>query len=285
MLEEEGLQTTSPSPLGSYNLFWTLKHEAVSHVAFICKECFLNVRHWAEGLAWILPFTFHNNITRLIHCDYHLTDKGREAQNLPNLLSVDEWWAWDSLSALPQSLHSCPWTWGNNAYWSLRKRKVFVGGVLIKSQDLLKAVEGNSPWMRKRIYYRLFFLFLSPRVRQWDTAGDNESPKVMPQVTSQAWPVTHSAEFPAHWIQQSKQPRSARHHLPAVFPSPPLPAVSPAPPHIALLSSLPPAHKLSQEMPGSEHRIGREGLGQLLCLLSVLNKQRALPKLLVNTKA
>lgn len=45
MLEEEGLQTTSSSPLESYNLFWTLKHEAVSHVAFICNECFLNVRH------------------------------------------------------------------------------------------------------------------------------------------------------------------------------------------------------------------------------------------------
>lgn len=67
--------------------------------------------------------------------------------------------------------------------------------------------------------------------------------------------------------------------LPAGFP------FCPFTPQTTFSLPLLPIHKPTLEMPAWEHRIDHEGLGQLLCLLAVLNKQRAVHKLLVNTKA
>lgn len=74
--------------------------------------------------------------------------------------------------------------------------------------------------------------------------------------------------------------RSGIKQLPARFPPPSLPTLQ-------TTFSLPllPIHIPTLEMPGWEHHIGHEGLGQLLCLLAGLNKQRAVHTLLVNTKA
>lgn len=80
------------------------------------------------------------------------------------------------------------------------------------------------------------------------------------------------------------QHRSGIRLLPAVFPFY-LPLCPLSPLQTALSLPLLPIHKPTLEMPGWEHNVGHEGLRQLLCLLAVLNKQRAVHKLLVNTKA
>lgn len=80
------------------------------------------------------------------------------------------------------------------------------------------------------------------------------------------------------------QPKPGIKQLPARFPFY-LPTVPPVPLKTTLSLPLLTIHKLTPEMPRWEHHIGHEGLGQLLCLLAVLNKQRAVHKLLVNTKA
>lgn len=147
-----------------------------------------------------------------------------------------------------------------------------------------------------RIYYKLsflacllFFFFQSETARhskgKWIFQGHATSHQPSLACHSMFWiPSSLSSAVEACVVglcQISLEGNTYLQCFPLLLsPQCPLP-----PPQTTLLSSPPPIHKLSQEMPASEYHIGHEGLGQLLCLLAVLNKQRAVHKLLVNTKA
>lgn len=214
------------------------KPKTIIHIPPVYEEDLLNARPWAEDLICVLLFTSHNNVTRNILLFPFYRRGNGSSKPFPNLFKFRG--AAELGLTLNSDPRACilPHNMGEKSYLlESEKERDFCGRGRGGEQrsPVRRGVSGSSPWTMNRIIISFLFSFFF-KVRQWDRAGDNESSKVTPQVTSQAWPVTQSSEFPAHWIQRLKQlwwghVKWIWNKTPtrSVSPSPPFPTVSAAP--------------------------------------------------------